>query len=126
MPRIAARAVASVAAAAPRNSERRAPTTTCEKMSLPWSVVPKRWFHEGACPASRMLNPFGSLTEMSGAIRATTATVPSMNRPIRAFGFPSRSVSHPGSRRRPRPRATGGMAIGSSSAVGSSCDISLT
>ena len=38
----------------------RAPSTTCEKMSLPWSVVPKRWCHEGACRASSRLKSFGS------------------------------------------------------------------
>ncbi len=44
---MAARMVASVAAAAPRKSDVRVPQTTCEKTSLPWSVVPKKWCHEG-------------------------------------------------------------------------------
>ncbi len=42
MPSVAASVVASNAAEAPRISERRVPSTTCEKMSLPWSVVPNR------------------------------------------------------------------------------------
>ena len=48
MPSVAASVVASSAARNPRISDRRVPTTTCEKMSLPWSVVPKRWCHDGA------------------------------------------------------------------------------
>ena len=42
MPSTAATTVASAPASAPSASDRRAPTTTCEKTSLPWSVVPKR------------------------------------------------------------------------------------
>ena len=42
MPSVAASVVASNAADAPRINERRAPRATCEKMSLPWSVVPNR------------------------------------------------------------------------------------
>jgi hypothetical protein len=42
MPRLAARTVASVAAAAPRKSELRVPRMTCENTSVPWSVVPKK------------------------------------------------------------------------------------
>ena len=52
MPRLAASTVASVAAAAPRKSELRVPQTTCDQMSVPWSVVPKKWFQEGDCFAS--------------------------------------------------------------------------
>ena len=42
MPSVVASVVASSAADAPRMRERRVPRTTCEKMSLPWSVVPNR------------------------------------------------------------------------------------
>ena len=81
MPSTAAIAVASAAAASPSSSERRAPSTTCEKMSLPWSVVPKRWFHDGACRAASRLKSFGWATEMSGAMSAITTTNPTMIRP---------------------------------------------
>src|SRR4029077_2512231 len=121
IPRIAARAVASKAAAAPSRRERRAPTTTCEKMSLPWSVVPKRWCHDGACRAARRLNSFGWATEMSGAIRAITTTKATMARPAHDFGFFSRSKSQPGRCSRRRLTRTGGGA--GRSTVRSSCDI---
>ena len=97
MPRIAAMAVASAPAAAPRSSERRAPTTTCEKMSLPWSVVPNRWCHEGAWRASSRLNSVRVATEISGAISATTTMKPTHHSPMRDFGLRSSSVSQPGS-----------------------------
>ena len=42
MPSTAPSPVAMAPAIAPRRSERRAPTTTCENTSLPWSVVPNR------------------------------------------------------------------------------------
>ncbi len=64
------------AAANPRISERRVPSTTCEKMSLPWSVVPKRWFHDGAWRVARMLKSVGLLTEIHGAITATSTMKP--------------------------------------------------
>ena len=48
IPSAAARPVASTAAAKPSSSDCLAPSTTCEKMSLPWSVVPKRWSQDGA------------------------------------------------------------------------------
>ena len=81
-PSVAARPVASTAAAKPSSSERRAPSTTCEKMSLPWSVVPKRWFHEGACRAASRLKSFGCATEISGAISAITTMNPTIAMPV--------------------------------------------
>ncbi len=48
--------------------------TTCEKMSLPWSVVPKRWCQDGAWRAASRLKSFGCATEISGAISAMTTT----------------------------------------------------
>src|SRR5436189_1667668 len=121
MPRIAAMPVASAPAAAPSSSERRAPSTTCEKMSLPWSVVPNRWCHDGACRAASRLNPFGSLTEISGAISATITTNASIVRPSRDLGLPSSRTSQPGTRSCRRVRRGG--AASSSSSVGSNCDI---
>ena len=38
--------------------------TTCEKMSLPWSVVPNRWCHDGAWRVARMLKSVGLSTEI--------------------------------------------------------------
>ena len=87
-------------------------------MSLPWSVVPNRWFHDGAWPggeeveAVRVARP-----RSSGAISATTTTKATMTSPSRDFGFASRSTSQPGSAETPRRRARGGAASGRSSAV---------
>ena len=70
--------------------------TTCEKMSLPWSVVPKRWCHDGACRVAARLKSVGSATEISGAITATTTMKPTSIRPTRDFGFARSSESQPG------------------------------
>src|SRR3954464_13013282 len=121
MPAIAAMAVASAAAAAPRSNDRRAPTTTWEKMSLPWSVGPNRWCHDGAWRVARMLKSFGWSTEISGAINAITMTNASIARPVHDLGLRTSSSSQPGILNRPRRR---GIAAGGSSAIGSSCVIS--
>ena len=96
MPRVAATAVARAAAATPSISDRRAPITTCEKTSLPWSVVPKRWCQEGAWRVARMLKSSGCATEIHGAISATTVTEATIKNPRRDFGLASRSANQPG------------------------------
>jgi hypothetical protein len=124
IPSTAAITVATAPAARPSRSERRAPRTTCEKMSLPWSVVPKRWFHEGACRAARRSKSFGCATEMSGAMSAMTTTKPTMMRPMHDLGFFRSSTSQPGACSRPLTRIGG--AARSRLSVGSSCDISCS
>ena len=103
MPRIAASAVASAPARKPSSNERRAPTTTCEKMSLPWSVVPNRWFHDGDCRVARMLKSFGWATEISGAISATTMTKATITRPVHDFRLRRRRTNQPGTLQPPVP-----------------------
>jgi hypothetical protein len=101
IPMIAANVVARAPASAPRRSERRAPITTWEKMSLPWSVVPNRWFHDGAWWAANRSKSVGCATEIQGAIRAMMITKPTIASPICDFLLPSRRSIHPGSRIRP-------------------------
>ena len=103
MPSVVASTVASSAAAAPTTSDERAPQTTCEKMSDPWSVVPKRWWNDGAWRPSSSENPFGSVCAIHGAMIATMMIEESTMMPPRDFGFPSSSFSQPGKRRRRRP-----------------------
>ena len=74
------------------------PSTTCEKMSLPWSVVPNRWCQDGAWRVSRMLKAVGSLTEIHGAMIAMISMKPIRIRPNRDFGLESISESQPGMR----------------------------
>ena len=122
MPRTAAIAVASAPAAKPSMSERRAPRATWEKMSLPWSVVPKRWSQDGDCRAASRLKSFGWSTEISGAISAMKTTKPTMASPMHDFGFRSSSTNQPGTRSRPNRRRGGAVMVTFS--AGSSCDIS--
>ncbi len=132
-PSVAASAVAIAAAASPRNSDVRAPQTTCEKMSFPWSVVPKKWCHDGLCLASSSEYAFGSWVAIQGAKIATTTIAVITIRPKRDFGFASSSRSHSGIPNRPRrsPREGSGTSTGtscspgtrSSAATGWICDI---
>ena len=108
MPRIAATAVARVAAATPSSSERRAPTTTCEKTSLPWSVVPKRWFHEGACRVARRLKSSGSRPRSTARSARRRHEGPTIANGRAATSDCQQEREPPGSRRRPvraRPAA---------------------
>ncbi len=122
MPRIAAIAVASAPAATPSRSERRAPMATCEKMSLPWSVVPKRWCQDGAWRAASRLKSFGWADEISGAISAMTTTNETMPSPRHDLRLWSSSTNQPGTRSRPSTRRGGAVMVTFS--AGSSCDIS--
>ena len=125
IPRTAAMPVARTAAKKPSSNELRAPTTTWEKMSLPWSVVPNRWSHEGAWPSASRLKAFGSSTEISGAIAAMSTAKPTIAAPRRAFGLANRSATQPGTRKPAadafRRYLPGEVEAGPS--VGSSCDI---
>ena len=98
-------------------------STTCEKMSLPWSVVPKRWCHDGAWRAARMLKSFGWATEISGAISAMTIDERDHRR-ARCATSGCAAGARTSRERCSRRRVTRGAARGRSSGrVGSSCDI---
>src|SRR5262245_7667197 len=97
-------------------------------MSVPWSVVPNGWRHEGPCPASSSEYAVGSWKASQGAMIATVTVGPGRMSPPRDFGFASRRRIHCGTRTRRRPAAgsgtgttsTAGGAVGSadSSAIG--------
>ena len=103
MPSVVASTVASSAAAAPTTSDERAPQTTCEKMSDPWSVVPNRWCQDGDCRPSISEKSFGLACAIHGAMIATTMIEERTMIPPRDFGLDISSFSQPGRwKRRPR------------------------
>ncbi len=94
------------------------PSTTCEKMSLPWSVVPNRWCHDGAWRVARMLKSVGSATEISGAItRDHDHEADEHEGRSATSGCASSSDSHPGTRRPPRLRAVTAVSGASSGSM---------
>ncbi len=119
IPSTAASTVASAAAAAPSRSDRRAPSTTCEKMSLPWSLVPNRWCQDGPCRAASRSKSFGCATEIHGAITAITTMNRTSASPKRDFALPSTRRSQPGMAKRPRVRGFGSPR--ETAPVGSTC-----
>src|SRR5439155_15638349 len=126
MPSTVASDIASAAAAAPSMSDVRVPRTTWEKMSLPWSVVPNGWCHDGACFASNRENALGSCVAISGAKSATRIMNVKTTSPPRDFGFESSRRSQPGTGTRPRRAGSAGAKV---AAGGSSrtwiCDMVL-
>ena len=127
MPSTAATSVASAPAVAPRRSDRRAPTTTCENTSLPWSVVPNRWCHDGACFAARRLKSFGWATEMSGEMSAMKTMKATMRKPMRDFGLREEEREPAGNAEAPQPTLRARPPVTRmSKTVGSICAISWT
>ncbi len=109
IPSVVASTVASAAAAAPSTSDVRAPHMTCEKMSDPWSVVPKRWWNDGDCRASSSEKSFGFPWAIHGAMSARMMIPESTMIPPRDFGLESSSRSQPGRWKR---RRDGALALG--------------
>ncbi len=88
--------MATTAEPKPRSSELREPQTTWEKMSLPWSVVPKKWCVDGAWRESKSENALGSWVAISGAKMARSTIAARMISPPRDFLFASINRAHCG------------------------------
>ena len=119
MPSVVARIVAISAAPTPRKSDERVPQTTCEKMSTPWSVVPKKWCVDGACDWSNSEKSVGSCVAIRGAKIAISTIAVKTIRPKRDLRLRSSRRSQFGKRTRlrlvlGRGSAIGAMPVGSS------------
>ena len=93
------------------------PQTTWEKTSLPWSVVPKKWWIDGPWRESKSENALGSWVAMSGAKTPISTIVKRMIRPPQDFGFDRSIRAQDGSPKRRFPDLGVGTPSGASSSA---------